>query len=173
MKRKLDLAFILGEVDWVVTAPCPTEPEAPLRGADEDDAAWQTREQDFSSLKMSYDLEKVKWVTTNKKYLAVINNTIESALVGSIPDCDTVTECLERIKSQFTGSSKTYVTQLIKQLITEKYTGGGIREHILRMNNQASKLKPINLALKDEFFIHLIFPSLPKEYDTFIVNNNM
>jgi hypothetical protein len=144
-----------------------------VRGADEDDAAWQTKERDFGSLKMSYDLEKAKWVTANKKYLAMIKNTIEPALVGSIPDCDTATECLERIKSQFTGSSKIYVTQLIKQLITEKFTGGGIREHILRMNNQASKLKPMDLALKDELFIHLIFPSLPKENYTFVVNYNM
>jgi hypothetical protein len=171
-RRKLDLAFILGEVDWKVTAPCPTEPEAPMRGADEADAAWQTRERDFSSVKMSYDLEKIKWVTANKKCLAVIN-TIEPALVGSIPDCNAVTECLERIKSQFTGSSKTYATQLIKQLVTEKYTRGGIREHILRMNNQACKLKQMNLALKEEVFIHLVFASLPKEYVTFIVNYNM
>jgi hypothetical protein len=98
---------------------------------------------------MSYDLKKEKWVTTNKKCLVVIKNTIEPALVGSIPDCDTIAECLEWIKSQFTGSSKTYATQLIKQLITEKYTGGDIREHILRMNNQASKLKPMDLALKE------------------------
>jgi hypothetical protein len=103
----------------------------------------------------------------------VIKNTIEPALMGSILDCDTVAECLKRIKSQFTSSSKIYATQLIKQLITEKYTGGGIREHILRMNNQASKLKPMDLALKEEFFIHLVFASLPKEYDTFVVNYNM
>jgi hypothetical protein len=38
-RRKLDLAFILGEVDWVVTAPCPTEPEAPVREVDETDGA--------------------------------------------------------------------------------------------------------------------------------------
>jgi hypothetical protein len=84
---------------------------------------------------MSYDIDKAKWVTANKKCLAVIKNTIEPVLVGSIPDCDTIAKCLERIKSQFIDSSKTYVTQLIRQLITEKYTGGGIREHILKMNN--------------------------------------
>jgi hypothetical protein len=54
-----------------------------------------------------------------------------------------------------------------------KYTRGGTREHILRMNNQASKQKPIDLAPKEEFFIHLVFASLLKEYDTFIVNYNM
>jgi hypothetical protein len=36
----------------------------------------------------------------------------------------------------------------------------------------ASKLKEINLK-EDDFLIHLIFASLPKEYDTFIVNYNM
>ena len=59
---------------------------------------------------MSYDLEHGKWVTTNKKYLAVIKNTIESTIVGSILECDMITEYLDRIKSQFTGSSKTYAT---------------------------------------------------------------
>jgi hypothetical protein len=98
-RRKLDLTFILGEVDCVVTAPCPTEPEAPVRGADEADAAWQTREQNFSYVKMLYDLKKAKWVTANKKCLAVIKNTIEPILVGSIPDYETVTKCLKRIKS--------------------------------------------------------------------------
>ena len=81
---------------------------------------------------MSYDLEYRKWVTVNKKCLVVIKNTIEPAIMGSILECDTVIEYLDRIKSQFTGSSKTYATQLIKQLVIEWYSeNGGIREHIL------------------------------------------
>ena len=67
-------------------------------------------ERNFASQKMSYDLEHRKWVTTNKKCMAVIKNMIEPAIVGSIPECDTVTEYLDRIKSQFIGSSKTYAT---------------------------------------------------------------
>ena len=147
---------------------------APVRKTNEANAAWATRERDFVSQKISYDLEHRKWVTTNKKCLAVIKNTIEPVIVGSIPECDTVIEYLDRIKSQFTGSSKIYATQLIKQLVTERYLGnGGIREHILRMSNLASKLKPMDLALKEEFLIHLIFASLPKEFDTFVVNYNI
>ena len=95
----------MAEVEWVVTSPCPTEPVAPVRETNEADVAWATRERDFASLKMSYDLEHRKWVTTNKKCLAVIKNMIEPAIVGSIPEYDTVTEYLNRIKSQFTGSS--------------------------------------------------------------------
>jgi hypothetical protein len=98
-KKKVDLAFILAEVDWVVTSPCLTKPEAPVRGPNEADAAWQTRERDFAPIKMSYDLKHKKWFTANKKCLAVIKDTIEPAIVGSIPKCDIVTEYLDRIKS--------------------------------------------------------------------------
>ena len=98
-KKKIDLAFILAEVDWVVTSPCPTEPMALVRETNEVDAAWATKERDFESQKMSYDLEHRKWLTANKKYLAVIKNMIESAIMSSIPECDTVTEYLDRIKS--------------------------------------------------------------------------
>ena len=109
-KKKINLSFILAEVDWVVTSLCPTEPVAPVRETNEADAAWATKERDFASQRGSYDIEHRKWVTTNKKYMALIKNTIEPAIVGSIPECDTITEYLDRIKSQFAGSSKTYAT---------------------------------------------------------------
>ena len=74
------------------------------------------------------------------------------------------------MESQFPGSSKAYASTLIKKLVSEKYTGGGIREHILKINNTASKLKPMDMRLKDEFLIHLFFASLPKEYETLLLS---
>ena len=74
----------MAEVDWVVTSPCPTEHVALVRETNEADASWATRERDFESQKMSYDLKHRKWVTANKKCMAVIKNTIEPAIVGSI-----------------------------------------------------------------------------------------
>ena len=103
----------------------------------------------------------------------VAKSTISDAIRWSIPDCDAAIEYLKKVKSQFIGSSKAYVSTLIKKLFNKKYTGGGIKEHILKMSNTASKLKPIDLGLKDEFLIHLVFASLPKEYETFVVNYNM
>jgi hypothetical protein len=76
------------------------------------------------------------------------------------------------VESQFTGSSKIYANSLIKRLVSEKYTGDGVRDHILRMSNVAAKLKPLDLAIKDGFLIYLIFNSLPKEFETFEVNYN-
>ena len=37
----------------------------------------------------------------------------------------------------------------------------------------ASKHKPMDMALKDEFLVHLIFVSLPKEFEAFVVNYNL
>jgi hypothetical protein len=51
-----------------------------------------------------------------------IKNTIENTIAGSIEECTSIGEFLEKIKSQFTGSSKVYATQLLKQLVIEKYT---------------------------------------------------
>ena len=86
----------------------------------------------------------------------VAKSTILDAIRGYILDCDTTTEYLKKVESQFTGSSKAYASTLIKKLFNEKYSGGGIREHILKMSNMASKLKPMDLGLKDEFLIHLV-----------------
>jgi hypothetical protein len=48
----------------------------------------------------------------------------------------------------------------------EKYTWGGndngIREYISKMNHLNNKLKPMDLALKEEFLVHVIFASLLK-----------
>jgi molybdopterin converting factor small subunit len=66
-------------------------------------------------------------------------------------------EYLEKMEIQFTGSSKASVSTLIKSLISEKYTSGGVRGHIMWMSNIATRLKPLDLAIKDGFLIYLIF----------------
>jgi hypothetical protein len=85
-----------------------------VREANESDAEWQKKERDHAPIQMAYDLQKQKWINANKKCVAVIKNTIEHTIMGSIQECDTVTEYLERIKSQFYGSSKTYATQFYR-----------------------------------------------------------
>jgi hypothetical protein len=53
----------------------------------------------------------------------------------------------------------------------EKYSfGSGVREYILKMSNMTSKLKPMDMGLKDEFLVHLVMSSLPKEFEPFEIN---
>ena len=150
-------------MDEIITTPKPTEPLAPVRGTNDTDAECQKKERDYAPLRMSYDLANIKWSNANKKCVAVIKNTIEPTILGSIGEFDSVTEYLEKINSQFTGSSKTYATQIIEQLVTQRYYGGAgnIRDHIMGMSALNSKLKPVNLHLKEEFLVHLVFAFLP------------
>jgi hypothetical protein len=119
-----------------------------------------------------YEINKINWERSNRKCLMVIKERISEGIRGAIPECDTAVEYLEKVESQFTGSSKAYVSSLIKRLVFEKYTGGGVQDYILRMSNVAARLKSLDLAIKDGFLIYLIFNSLPKEFETFEVNYN-
>jgi hypothetical protein len=50
-------------------------------------------------VELAYVLENQKWVNANKKCMAFIKNTIENAIAGSIAECTSVGEFLEKIKS--------------------------------------------------------------------------
>jgi hypothetical protein len=57
--------------------------------------------------------------------------------------------------------------------VTEKYSfDSGVREHILKMSNMTSKLKPMDMGLKDEFIVHPVMSSLPKEFEACDINYN-
>ena len=129
---KYELALALSENDLVLTSLCPTESVDLVREENESDADFTARQRDHTEVRMKYDLERKKWVILKRKCLMVAKSTILDAIRGSILDCDTTTEYLKKVETQFTGSSKAYANTLIKKLFNEKYTGDGIREHILK-----------------------------------------
>jgi hypothetical protein len=101
---------------------------------------------------MAYDLERARWDASNRKCLMVIKSSIKEAIRGGILDCYTAKEYLKKVESQFTGSSKTYTSTIIKRLVTKKYSfASGVREHILKMSDMTSKLKTMDMWLKNEF----------------------
>jgi hypothetical protein len=161
------------EIDLTLTTDAPKELEKPVIRDGETAQAFATHEQDFAPIRMAYDLERAKWDASNRKCLLVIKSSIKEAIRGGISDCATAKEYLKKVESQFTGSSKTYVSTIIKRLVTEKYSfGSGVREHILKMSNMAFKLKTMDMGLKDEFLVHLVMSSLPKEFEAFEINYN-
>ena len=134
----------LGEIDTAIHHPCPVEPVAPVRGADEDESAFATREREYENKVMKYHIDHRIWTVSNHKCLLVATATIEENIRGSISECATIKEYLEKLKSQFTGSTKATASTLIKKLVTARYTGGGIRKHISDMRTTAAKLQPMD-----------------------------
>jgi hypothetical protein len=172
-RETIEIALRLMEIDLRLTTDAPMEPEKPVIHDGETAQAFATRERDFARIRMAYDLERAKWDASNHKCLMVIKSSIKEAIRGGILDCETDKEYLKKVESQFTGSSKTYASTIIKRLVTEKYSfGSGVREHILKMSNMASNLKTMDMWLKDEFLVHLVMSSLPKEFEAFEIIYN-
>ena len=48
--KKVDLAFICAEVDWLLTEPKPKEPPTPVRGTEDSDAEWQKKQREYAPL---------------------------------------------------------------------------------------------------------------------------
>ena len=59
-KRKLELFFVMAGADWILSAPCPTEPVAPVRESTDTDADWQQKEQAHVVSKEKYESELPK-----------------------------------------------------------------------------------------------------------------
>jgi molybdopterin converting factor small subunit len=171
-REKINMGLALFEIDIIITDKRPVEPSLLDIPSDLDVDAKVEREKQNSKLMSCYEIDKINWERSNRKCLMVIKERISEGIQGAITDCETAVEYLEKVESQFIGSSKAYASSLIKRLVSEKYTGGGVRDHILRMSNVVARLKPLDLAIKDGFLIYLIFNSLPKEFETFEVNYN-
>nr|XP_051229047.1 uncharacterized protein LOC127346830 [Lolium perenne] len=171
-REKVEMGLALLDLDLALIEACPIEPKDPVRGDKESEDDFNKRVLDHGPKRMKYDLDRAKWDSSNRKCLMVIKSSILEAIRGAIPQCDTASEYLKKVESQFTGSSKAYASTLIRKLVTTKYTGGGVRDHILRMSHMSSKLKSMEMELPEQFVIHLIFASLPKEFETFAVNYN-
>ena len=97
------MELALREVDFAITSPCPTEPEDPVRGENEYNADFAARKHDHAEIRMKYDLKHRQWTLSNHKCLLVAKTTIEEQIRGSIPECATAKEYLEKIKSQLLG----------------------------------------------------------------------
>jgi hypothetical protein len=84
-----------------VDTPQPVKPTEPVRETADDDAAWERKKRDHGPVDMAYTLDNQKWLNANKKCMAFIKNTIKNAIAGSIEECTSVGEFLEKIFYSF------------------------------------------------------------------------
>ena len=151
--QNLEITLAMANIDLAINTPQPQEPEKPVRAQNETDAAFAARQKKYDEEKTLYDIEMAPWADSNRKCLMIIKGSISDAIRIAITDCPTAVEYLQKIKGQFTCSSKTYAATLAEQLITKKYSGGGIREHILEMSHMANKLKTMDMPLPEPFLV--------------------
>jgi hypothetical protein len=76
-RETIEIALALMEIDLALTTDAPNEPEKPVLRDGETAQAFATREQHFAPIRMAYDLERVKWDTSNHKCLMVIKSSIK------------------------------------------------------------------------------------------------
>jgi hypothetical protein len=121
-RETIEIALALMKIDLALAMDAPKEPKKPVLRNGETAQAFATHERDFTPIRMAYNLERAKRDVSNRKCLMVIKSSIKEAIRGGISDCETAKEYLKKVESQFTGSSKTYASTIIKRLVTEKYS---------------------------------------------------
>ena len=110
--QKLEIALAMANIDLAINTPHPQEPEKPMRAQNETDAAFAARQKKYDEEKTLYDTKMAPWADSNCKYLMIIKGSISDSIRMAITACPTTAEYLQKIKSQFTGSSKAYTASL-------------------------------------------------------------
>ncbi|GAV72464.1 UBN2_2 domain-containing protein, partial [Cephalotus follicularis] len=114
-----------------------------------------------------------KWERSNHMSLMIMKSSISVAIQGAIPDSNNAKTYLASVEEQFKSSSKAHASTLIMKMLTIRYDGtSGVREHIMMMNDMASKLKGMEMATSKGFFVHFIMTSLPVQFGPFKINYN-
>ncbi|KAM2165178.1 hypothetical protein ACFX1R_039362 [Malus domestica] len=99
--------------------------------------------------------EYKKWVKANKMALLVIKRSMPDLVRGAITESNNAKAYLDSIKVKFKESEKVETRTLMNTLITTKYLGGDVREHILSMVDVAAKLNALNIKIDDPLLVYL------------------
>jgi hypothetical protein len=85
-------------------------------------------------------IDKVMWERSNIKCLVIIKSLTKDPIKGTIPECETTKEYLEKITSYFNRSSKAYACSLMMKFVNAKYVENGVRPFIQKMISIVTKL---------------------------------
>ncbi|XP_048443089.1 uncharacterized protein LOC125478701 [Pyrus x bretschneideri] len=112
--------------------------------------------------------EYEKWNKVNRMALLVIKRSTSDLVRGAIIELDNAKAYLDSIETKFKESEKAETGTLMNTLITTKYLGGGVREHILSMVDAAAKLNALNIKIDD---VHLALNSLSLDATIHVTNS--
>nr|GFB10221.1 zinc finger, CCHC-type [Tanacetum cinerariifolium] len=102
-----------------------------------------------------------------------LSNRINPSIRGAIPTCDNVKAYMKAIEAQFASSDKAMASTLMKKLSNMTLDKiKGVREHIMKIRDIASKLFALKVEISESFLVHLILKSIPLEYTPFKISYN-
>ena len=110
--KKLEIALAMANIELAINTAQPQEPVKPVRAQNEANTTFTARQKKYDEEKTLYDIEMASWADSNRKCLLIIKGSISESIRMAITACSTTAEYLQKIKSQFTGSSKAYTASL-------------------------------------------------------------
>ncbi|KAM2953239.1 hypothetical protein FF1_031642 [Malus domestica] len=105
--------------------------------------------------------------------MMIMKKAMAQSVKGGIPKHTSAKGFLAAIGEKFKESEKAETGTFLTQLTSMKFDGvGSVREHILKMADLAKKLKDLEVAVTDQFLVHMALNSLPAKYGQLKVSYN-
>ena len=116
-----------------------------------------------------------KWERANRMsmMIMIMKKAMTQSVKGGIPKQTFAKALLAAVGEKFKESGKAKTGTFLTQLTSMKFDGvGSVREHILKMADLAQKLKDLEVAVTDQFLVHMALNSLPTKYGQLKVSYN-
>ncbi|KAM7484845.1 hypothetical protein LguiA_000854 [Lonicera macranthoides] len=117
--------------------------------------------------------KKEKWDKANRMSILIMKRTMTDTVRGGVASNDNAKAFLEGIGAKFKESQKAETSNLMTMLTTSRYDGtSGVREHIMKLSDVASKLNDLKVTVSDPFLVHMALNSLPAKFEQLKVSYN-
>ena len=99
--------------------------------------------------------------------------TVANNIKSTIPQTESLRQYLKFVEEHFRSADKSLAGTLMAELTILKFDGSiSMQNHIIEMNNIASRLSTLGMKVDDTFLIQFIMNSLLLEYGLFQMNYN-
>lgn len=114
-----------------------------------------------------------KWKKANKMALLIMKKYMSDSVRGAVPDEDKAKAFLEAVGQKFKESENAEATSLMHSFTNLKYDElKGVRVHILKLIEIASKLNRLDVPVPEAFLVHHALHSLPPKFEQLQVAYN-
>ncbi|XP_040361833.1 uncharacterized protein LOC121049229 [Rosa chinensis] len=110
-----------------------------------------------------------EWYSCNKKAKNVIRTSMSDTVRGSIIEPELAMDFLEAMEISiwrvYQESDKAEAARLSKRFNELEFSGkGSVREHIMELIDLNSRLRDLDMGVKDSQVVHVALQSLPNTY---------